>query len=73
LTQLNLAKEMGLPYLYLGYWIADSGKMAYKRRFQPIEALVDGHWKRLFDVAGERGEIVNERVDVVEAMRGYGR
>ncbi len=56
LTQLNLAKEMGLPYLYLGYWIADSCKMAYKRRFQPIEALVDGHWKRLSDVAGERGE-----------------
>lgn len=47
---------LGLPYLYLGYWIADSCKMAYKRRFQPIEALVDGHWKRLSDVAGERGE-----------------
>lgn len=47
LTQLRLAKEMGLPYLYLGYWIADSGKMAYKRDYQPMEGLTEGHWKRL--------------------------
>ena len=47
LTQLRLAREMGLPYLYLGYWIADSDKMAYKRAYQPIEGLCDGHWKRL--------------------------
>ncbi len=47
LTQLRLAEEMGLPYLYLGYWIADSGKMAYKRDYQPIEGLSEGQWKRL--------------------------
>lgn len=47
LTQLRLAREMGLPYLYLGYWIAESGKMAYKRGFQPIEALSSGRWNRL--------------------------
>ena len=47
LTQIRLAREMGLPYLYLGYWIPESGKMAYKRVFQPLEALVDGQWRRL--------------------------
>lgn len=44
LTQLRLAREMGLPYLYLGYWIEDSDKMAYKRVFHPLEAFIDGQW-----------------------------
>lgn len=37
-------KTLGLPYLYLGYWIADSQKMAYKQHFQPQEMLLDGEW-----------------------------
>lgn len=38
-------RELGLPYLYLGYWIAESRKMAYKTDFKPIEGLVDGDWR----------------------------
>lgn len=39
-------KAMGLPYLYLGYWIAGSRKMEYKARFSPQERLAPGGWER---------------------------
>jgi leucyl-tRNA---protein transferase len=47
LWQATQCKALGLPYLYLGYWIAESQKMAYKAKFQPIEGLVGGHWSLL--------------------------
>ncbi|WP_306604203.1 arginyltransferase [Azonexus sp.] len=47
LWQAAQCKALGLPYLYLGYWIGESRKMAYKTNFQPIEGLIDGRWARL--------------------------
>ena len=44
LWQAAQCKALGLPYLYLGYWIAESRKMAYKSAFRPIEGLIDGQW-----------------------------
>jgi arginine-tRNA-protein transferase len=38
------AKRLGLAYVYLGYWIAESDKMAYKARFQPLEAFGPHGW-----------------------------
>lgn len=37
-------KSINLSYLYLGYWIKDSPKMAYKQKFNPQEKLIDGEW-----------------------------
>jgi len=47
LWQMDLCRRLGLPHLYLGYWIAQSRKMAYKVNFRPIEGLLDGVWQRL--------------------------
>jgi leucyl-tRNA---protein transferase len=47
LWQIERCRLLGLPYLYLGYWIEQSQKMAYKATFKPIEGLVEGTWQRL--------------------------
>lgn len=44
LWQIEQAKHMGLAYIYLGYWIEESRKMAYKVNFRPLEALRQGKW-----------------------------
>jgi len=47
---VNWAQQLGKPYLYLGYWISESRKMAYKQNFSPLEALKDGEWKPIEDL-----------------------
>ena len=47
LWQIELCKKLDLAYLYLGYWIGLSRKMAYKIQFQPMQGLIDGQWQKL--------------------------
>ena len=47
LWQIETCRSQGLPYLYLGYWIGESKKMAYKATFRPIEGFLNGVWGRL--------------------------
>jgi len=45
LWQIEWAKRLNLPFLYLGYWIKDSQKMEYKQNFKPLEKHIDGEWQ----------------------------
>ena len=46
LEQVEYARQHGIPYVYLGYWIEGSRKMRYKNRFQPQEQLTSKGWVR---------------------------
>jgi arginine-tRNA-protein transferase len=47
LDHIQRARRMGLPYVYLGYWVEGSRKMGYKRRFRPQEHLGAKGWERV--------------------------
>ncbi len=47
LWQIEKAREMGLAYLYLGYWVRDCQKMAYKSDYRPLELYVNNRWTTL--------------------------
>lgn len=47
LWQIELARSLGMPYVYLGYWIRESRKMAYKSNYRPLQGLVQGKWMEL--------------------------
>jgi arginyl-tRNA--protein-N-Asp/Glu arginylyltransferase len=47
LDHIRQAQATGLGYVYLGYWVSGSLKMAYKARFNPLEVLKPGGWRLL--------------------------
>jgi arginine-tRNA-protein transferase len=47
LWQLEEAKKLGLDYVYLGFWVKDCQKMAYKNQYQPLEGFINQCWQVL--------------------------
>ncbi|MFZ5503383.1 MAG: arginyltransferase [Pseudomonadota bacterium] len=47
LWQLDLCRQLGLKFVYLGYWVQGSQKMAYKIQYQPAQGLIDQRWQTL--------------------------
>lgn len=49
LDHIQIARDLGLPYVYLGYWVPGSPKMGYKARFSGLEVYSRGQWTPLED------------------------
>ncbi|MBR9842781.1 MAG: arginyltransferase [Rhodobacteraceae bacterium] len=49
LDHIEIAREAGLPYVYLGYWVPGSSKMGYKARFAGLEVFFGGKWQPIGD------------------------
>ena len=47
LLQIQTAARLEAPYVYLGYWISECRKMAYKSEYQPLEIYQQGKWHLL--------------------------
>lgn len=57
LDHISQAQAVGLPYLYLGYWVRGSQKMDYKASFRPMEQLTRLGWERLEDQPASGTEV----------------
>ncbi|WP_438956104.1 arginyltransferase [Cognatiyoonia sp.] len=47
LDHVEIARELSLPYVYLGYWVPGSAKMGYKANFAGMEVFAGGRWQDL--------------------------
>jgi arginine-tRNA-protein transferase len=65
LDHISMAREMGLGYVYLGYWVAGSRKMTYKTGFQPFELCDGARWHRF----GSPDEVEEWQVRRFQAMQ----
>jgi len=65
LDHIEIAREAGLPYVYLGYWVPGSPKMAYKARFGALEIYKDGRWQDIGDPGAHGGEAHPLAVDPI--------
>jgi arginine-tRNA-protein transferase len=65
LDHIDIAREAGLPYVYLGYWVPGSRKMGYKAGFNALEIFKAGAWQDIGDPADHRAELHPLSVDPI--------
>jgi arginyl-tRNA--protein-N-Asp/Glu arginylyltransferase len=65
LDHVQIARELGLPYVYLGYWVPGSEKMGYKARFGALEVYKRGQWQPLGNPAAYSAETHPLSVDPI--------
>jgi arginyl-tRNA--protein-N-Asp/Glu arginylyltransferase len=65
LDHIAIAREAGLPYVYLGYWVPGSRKMGYKAGFSALEIFKAGAWQPMGDPAEHRAELHPLSVDPI--------
>ncbi|AZI36775.1 arginyltransferase [Caenibius tardaugens] len=75
LDHIRRAVEVGLPYVYLGYWVDGSARMQYKIRYRPLERLAVSGWERF--ETDEQGRLIAataaSRREVAAAVDGSGK
>lgn len=65
LDHIRIAREAGLPYIYLGYWVPGSPKMDYKSRFSALEIYRGGEWQPMdaaTDYAADRHPLATDPI-----------
>ncbi len=65
LDHIEIAREAGLAYVYLGYWVPGSRKMGYKAGFSALEIFKGGQWQPIGDPADHRAELHPLSVDPI--------
>ncbi|WP_136682872.1 arginyltransferase [Falsirhodobacter xinxiangensis] len=65
LDHVRIAREAGLPYVYLGYWVPGSRKMGYKANYSALEIYKGGAWQELGDAEAHSSELHPLSVDPI--------
>lgn len=65
LDHIEIAREAGLPYVYLGYWVPGSRKMGYKAGFNALEIYKGGKWQQMGDPKDHSSELHPLSVDPI--------
>ena len=75
LDHIRRAREMGLPYVYLGYWVEGSARMQYKVRYRPMERLGRNGWERISSAEQDRliAGAASTRRHEAPALEGSGK
>lgn len=65
LDHIAIAREAGLPFVYLGYWVPGSRKMGYKAKFDALEIYKGGQWQPIGNPADHRADLHPLSVDPI--------